>query len=234
LLWTGGDGVLKLRLLPSYGDVWQYSLGNGFGRFVATDVRNGQRHVFSSATHAAAGINYTLLAPTLLSAVSRKNHNGVGTFDIPLPLTGAHGVECRSGGAGGMHDLVLTFNEPVNSGQAQVTSQIGQVQGSPTFGSSQMFMTLKNVTNAHSVTINATNLAATGGAPLASVSFAFDVLEGDVTGSHSVNASDVSLTKARSGQTLNAANFLSDINGNGVINASDVSMVKARSGTGVP
>src|SRR5438309_2993041 len=31
------------------------------------------------------------------SAVSRKSHAGVGTFDVPLPLSGNLGVECRVG-----------------------------------------------------------------------------------------------------------------------------------------
>ncbi len=29
-----------------------------------------------------------------------ENHTGVGDFDVPLPLTGTPGVECRSGAAG--------------------------------------------------------------------------------------------------------------------------------------
>ena len=43
---------------------------------------------------------------TLNSAVSRKTHGAAGPFDVPLPLSGAPGVECRSGGANGDHTIV--------------------------------------------------------------------------------------------------------------------------------
>src|SRR5205807_4041157 len=50
---------------------------------------------------ATGGQSYTAqpCAPVPSSAVSRKVHGAAGTFDVPLPLTGNVGVECRSGGA---------------------------------------------------------------------------------------------------------------------------------------
>ena len=51
------------------------------------------------------------IAPTpapsieLPTAVSRKMHGSTG-FNIPLPLSGAAGVECRTGGA---HQIIATF-----------------------------------------------------------------------------------------------------------------------------
>jgi hypothetical protein len=65
-LWTGTGGTLTLRLPPSYSDVtWATPVvGSGFGRFVATDFRNDERHVFSSAKHAVVGFKYeSPLAP---------------------------------------------------------------------------------------------------------------------------------------------------------------------------
>src|SRR5437667_9049127 len=57
----------------------------------------------------------------LMGAVSRLTHNLAGTFDVNLPLTGTPGVECRSvSGA----TLVMTFNNPVVSGNANVTNGI--------------------------------------------------------------------------------------------------------------
>src|SRR5260370_222130 len=35
-------------------------------------------------------------APIAQSAFSRKTHGAAGTFDVPLPLTGNVGIECRS------------------------------------------------------------------------------------------------------------------------------------------
>jgi hypothetical protein len=60
------------------------------------------------------------------------------------------------------------------------------------------------------------------------------VLIGDTNGNGAVNASDVSQSKARIGQTLDATNFRSDVNANGAINATDVSIVKSDAGTGLP
>ena len=58
--------------------------------------------------------NYTIRAgagPLALSAaVSRKVHGSAGSFDVNLPLSGAPGIECRTGGANGDHTLVITFN----------------------------------------------------------------------------------------------------------------------------
>jgi hypothetical protein len=57
-LWTGTGSILNQRLAPSYDNVaWESpEIGNGFGRFVATAVRNGQDCVFSSAQHAVVGL----------------------------------------------------------------------------------------------------------------------------------------------------------------------------------
>ena len=62
-----------------------------------------------------------------IAAVSRKTHGAGGTFDISLPLTGTVGVECRSGGATGDYQIVLTFAAPVTDAgnpQAQITSGV--------------------------------------------------------------------------------------------------------------
>jgi hypothetical protein len=59
-------------------------------------------------------------------------------------------------------------------------------------------------------------------------------LLGDANGNRAVNASDVTLTKSRSGQTVTTANFRSDVNANGAINAGDASIVKANTGHAVP
>jgi hypothetical protein len=59
-LWSGNGGVLTLRISPYNYAAWQSPvIGPGFGRFVALDVRNGQKCVFSSAQHAVAGLTYT-------------------------------------------------------------------------------------------------------------------------------------------------------------------------------
>ena len=59
-LWTGAGGVISLRVPPLYDDaVWQSPvMGAGFGRFVATDYRDGKSRVFSSSEHTVAGFTY--------------------------------------------------------------------------------------------------------------------------------------------------------------------------------
>jgi hypothetical protein len=61
-LWTGAGGMINLRVPPLYDKaVWQSPvMGAGFGRYVATDYRNGQARVFSSTSHAVAGFAYPL------------------------------------------------------------------------------------------------------------------------------------------------------------------------------
>ena len=61
----------------------------------------------------------------LTSAVSRKTHGSAGAFDVPLPLTGEPGVECRS--SNGQHTFVFTFSSNVVSGNASVTGGTGSV-----------------------------------------------------------------------------------------------------------
>ncbi|MEY2530080.1 MAG: hypothetical protein QOI96_165, partial [Verrucomicrobiota bacterium] len=60
-LWTGNGTALSLRLDLAYSRVaWESpAMGNGFGRFVATDIRNGQKCVFSSDQHAVMGLTYS-------------------------------------------------------------------------------------------------------------------------------------------------------------------------------
>jgi hypothetical protein len=59
-LWTGTGSVLNQRLAPTYDNVaWQSpAIGDSFGRFAATAVRNSQNCLFSSARQAAVGLTY--------------------------------------------------------------------------------------------------------------------------------------------------------------------------------
>ena len=73
-------------------------------------------------------------APVPTGAVSRKLHNGT-PFDVPLPLTGSSGVECRSGGAGNDYQVVVTFASAVTFTGASVTAGAGSVGSSSGGGS---------------------------------------------------------------------------------------------------
>ena len=72
------------------------------------------------------------------------------------------------------------------------------------------------------------------GARNGDITIPMGVLLGDTTASGTVNAGDVSQTKAQSGQVLGAGNFREDVTVNGTLNASDVSLVKSNSGNALP
>ena len=163
-------------------------------------------------------------------AVSRKAHGSAGTFDIALPFTGFPGVECRSGGANDAHEIVISFPFPITFSYASVSS--GEVSSTSGGGTNEVAVSLVDVSNAQ--TIELTLNSASDGANSGDIVIRMSLLLGDTTGNGSVNASDVSQTKARSGTSANLNNFRSDVTGNGVINASDITLVKSKSGSALP
>lgn len=170
----------------------------------------------------------------LQSAVSRKTHGVKGDFDVDLPLTGTPGVECRTGGANGDHTIIVTFNNGVVSGNASVTGGTGSVNGAPVFADNTMTISLTGVANAQTVTVtlNAVTDEFSQMLPDSTINASF--LLADSGGNGVVNASDVSQTKSRVGQAVDATNFRSDANANGTLNASDVAQAKANVGSGLP
>jgi hypothetical protein len=170
-------------------------------------------------------------APMAQDAFSRKVHGGAGTFDIPLPLTGNVGVECRSGGATNDYQMIINFASSVTVQSASVTSGTGSVSSFSVSGS-QVTVNLTGVTNVQRITVtlhNVSNGTSTGDVPVS-----MGVLVGDVNGNAVVNASDVSLTKSQVGQAVSGSNFREDVNANGTISATDVAQVKADVGTALP
>ena len=166
-----------------------------------------------------------------VSAVSRKTHGGAGAFDINLPLVGAPGIECRTGGVSGNHQIVVTFAAPVTLTSASVSFGPGSVS-STTVSSNQVFVNLTGVANAQTIAITLTGV--NDGAGTGNIVIPMSVLLGDTTANRTVNSSDVSQTKLQSGSPITASNFRTDVSANGSINSSDVSTVKLQSGTALP
>jgi hypothetical protein len=178
-------------------------------------------------------------APMVQNAVSRKTHGNAGTFDVDLPLSGTPGVECRSGGATGDYTIVVTFAANVSvSGtpQAAVTSGSGTI-GSGGVSSGGTVITsgnvvtipLTNAANAQTIRVTLNNVNGS-----TNLTVPMSVLIGDVDGNGAVNATDVAITKSRSGQPVDATTFRADVSADGSINATDVALVKARAGTALP
>jgi hypothetical protein len=164
------------------------------------------------------------------SAVSRKTHGGAGDFDVPLPLSGTPGVECRSGGATGDYQFVLTFSNNVESGNATVTSGTGTVSGSPVFSGNTMTVNLTGVADAQTLTVTLSGVTDEFLQVLPDTAVNANMLIGDTNGNGIVNSSDVAQTKGQIGQPVTSANFRTDVNASGAINSTDAAIVKSHSG----
>ena len=175
-----------------------------------------------------------------LGAVSRKSHGAAGSFDIPLPLTGTAGIECRAGGATNDYTIVVTFAGNISvtgSPQAQVTAGSASIGsggvsngGAATVSGSTVTIPLTNVANAQTINVRLNGLPV-GATSTGSMTIPMNILTGDTTANLVVNASDVTDTKLQAGQPVTTSNFREDVTANGFINASDISLVKSQSGT---
>src|SRR6202048_3815658 len=123
----------------------------------------------------AANASAAPVAP--VGAVSRKTHGSAGTFDIPLPLTGPAGIECRS--EGGVHHMVVTFAAPVTLAGASVAVGQGSVSNSSTSGN-QVTVDLSGVTNAQRIVIKLSSVS--DGVSTNDVEIPMSVLLGAVNG----------------------------------------------------
>ena len=184
--------------------------------------------------NAEAAVNGTLPVP---GVASRKIHGAAGPFDIPLPINGTAGVECRLPGPNDSYQLIYTFDRPVaTAGSASVTQGTAVVTATPTIGPSpnQVTVDLTGVANAQHLIITLSNVQDGSGGIFAAVPARMDVLIGDTTGNGAVNSSDISQTQGQSGQSLTLSNFREDVTTNGAINSSDISTVQSKSGTALP
>jgi hypothetical protein len=245
-----GDGVL----IPEYADTPNILPGMTFSAVISdgtTDfpvsgrLTNKVGHGYSPLDgfgfiNAEAAATATLPVP---GVASRKVHGAAGTFDIPLPINGTAGVECRSPGPNNSYQLVFSFDRPVaTSGNASVTQGTGTVAppaaggSNPSVGSSpnQVVVNLTGVTNAQHLGVTLSNVQDTSGATFAPVAARMDVLIGDTTANGAVNSSDIAQTQSQSGQNVTTGNFREDVTVNGAINSSDISTVQAQSGTALP
>jgi hypothetical protein len=167
--------------------------------------------------------------PTVATAASRKTHGSGGTYDVDLPLTGASGIECRSGGTSGNFQLVVRFGTPVTF--TSIETSCGGITGLTTSGN-ETAINLTGVPNASrcSLTFHNVNNGSTTSDLVVPVAF----LTGDTNADGAVNSGDISQTKAQSGQALTNGNFREDLNVDGDINSGDISLVKSKSGTALP
>jgi hypothetical protein len=187
----------------------------------------------SSAQHAVFGLSHALIQPlAAISVVSRKFHGAAGSFDIDLPLTGEAGVECRSSAGG--HTLVFSFSNNVESGNASVTTGVGNVAANPVFTDNTMTVNLAGVLDAQKITVTLNGVTDSFGQVLPNTAVSVNMLVGDTTGNKTVNSTDIGQTKGQSGASTTLANFRMDVNVSGNISASDIGQVKDNAGHAVP
>jgi hypothetical protein len=169
-------------------------------------------------------------APVPQSAVSRKVQGSAGTFDIPLPLSGNAGIECRRGSDTNFegHQMIVTFANSVTVSGVTVQSNDGLATATETVSGGVVTVNLSNVTDSQTVTVTLTNV--NDGTNLGDVAIPMEVLLGDTNGNGLVNATDIAQTKGQVGQAVTSGNFREDVNADGTVSSSDVAIVKAHSG----
>ena len=220
-----GGTVITLTATPASGSTftgWSGVVCPGTGTCTIT---------MSAATTVTATFNGG--AVSLVNVISRKTHGATGSqslaIEAGIAISGAVTVEPRTIGAG--HSIVFQFSGPVTSVGGASAKDLASVDVGSTavgFAGNEVIVTLTNVPNNRRATISVNDVNATGLNFFRTMGF----LVGDVNNTRTVNPSDTSAVKARSGQATTAQNFQFDVNASGTINASDIATVKARAATG--
>jgi hypothetical protein len=177
----------------------------------------------------------TVVPPIPTSVVSRKIHGTAGTFTIDLSLTGAPGIECRTGGAGNNHQLVFSFPYNVTFSSAAVTTGTGNVSGSSGSGSNTVTVNLANVSNAQTITVTLFGVVkVSNGAALGNVGVQMGVLLGDVTASRRTDSGDVTQVRSNTVNITTQPTCRFDVNASGRIDAGDVTATRNATVTVLP
>jgi hypothetical protein len=212
----------------------------GFGAFALAVASDGTLYAGGSfdTFDLAYQQGFAQFSPILklVSAVSHKTHGSVGPFDIDLPQTGTPGIECRTGGTSGDHQIIFTFPSAIASVSSVSTipgsGASGSVSGPPVISGNQVTVNLTNVSNAQTLMINLTGVS--DGTETLNVSVPMGVLLGDVNSTRGVDGNDVSAVQAHTRQSASATTFRFDVNATGGIDGNDVSAVQSKTRTSLP
>jgi hypothetical protein len=160
-------------------------------------------------------------APVLQGRASRKSHGATLSFDLPLAANEATPTtEPRTGGAGGNHTIVFTFDKPVTAGIASVSAGPGTA-GTPTFNGNEMRVPLSGVTNPQYVTVKVSDVVAADGGAGGGGSVRVGFLLGDVSQNRVVTVSDLAQVNAQIAQVVTSSNYLKDVNASGTLTVAD-------------
>ena len=225
----------------TYNDGWRLA-GDPTGDHGNDVIPAGSAMIVRKATSSGASIfwinspTYAIATSLLpLQAASRKSHGGAGTFDINMPIIGAKGVEPRTGGIPGNHQIMFTFANNVSLASAGVSpaqNGAGRLAGPPIVNGNRITLNLTDVTNQQVLTVQLTGVS--DGLVSSDLTIPIGILAGDANADQRVNVADVNRTKAASGHLVNRNNFRFDVNLDGQINIDDTNFVKSVSGTSLP
>ena len=148
----GNTWAPNVQVSNSFNPLIGYPNQNKMGDYMTIVSDNTGGNVAYCATfNGEEDIYYVRVAPSApaaLSAVSRKTHGGAGTFDVPLPLTGSAGIECRSGSGPNSdgHQIIVTFATPVTDSGVTVSSIDGLATATQNVSGAMVTVDLSTVT----------------------------------------------------------------------------------------
>jgi photosystem II stability/assembly factor-like uncharacterized protein len=195
--------------------------------------------ILRAATHGRGYYEIpTVQHMNVLGAVSSKMHGALGPFGVPLPFSGTtdirSGIECRTGGANGDHQVVISFQNSVSSvGSVSVTSIDNMATAdTPIVSGQTVTINLHHVANAQVLTINLVNV--NDSTTTGNVSVEMGVLLGDVDATGRVDGNDVSAVQSHTRQVPDTTNYRYDVDASGRIDGNDVSTTQTQTRTGLP
>jgi uncharacterized protein (TIGR02597 family) len=191
-------------------------------------ISAGTGFVIRKAAGALSAFWTNAFPVSAVSAVSRKTHgSGVGDLDIPLPLSGAPGIECRSGGISKIifpFPAAVTVNNTLGTQGARVTSGAGSVSSVSGAGTNTVTVNLTGVTNVQWITV--TLYGVSDGTYSNDVAVRAGVLLGDVTASKRADAGDVTAVRNHTVSTPDQTTARFDVTLSGRIDSGDVTATR--------
>lgn len=225
----------------TYSDGWRLA-SDSIGDYGKETIPAGSALIVRKAASSSSPVFWINSPPYVtatnilpLQAASRKSHAGAGTFDINMPIVGAKGIEPRSGGISGDHQIIFTFANNVSLTSASVTpGQNGGagLAGPPIINGKRITLNLTGVTNQQVLTVNL--IGVNDGSVSSDLAVPIGILAGDTNADRRVNAKDVNRTKAASGRLVTRSNFTIDVTLDGQIGVDDTNFVKTFLGTSTP
>ncbi|MEQ1515050.1 MAG: putative Ig domain-containing protein [Usitatibacteraceae bacterium] len=169
-----------------------------------TATQPGDANFASAAGNANIDIVASLASVAWVAVQSRKTHASAGSFDISISPNPPGGVTVEPRAIGAAHNIVFQFSGPVTSvsGATAIGVQGTAYATTSSFTGSEVTVAVSNAPDNMSVTVSLTGVNGTQ-----NFSAPVGFLIGDANTTGSVNSSDISGTKARSGQPTTASNF---------------------------